>query len=199
MRKLQEHKRGEILGAAAAVFAAKGFHKTLMDDVASRAGIGKGTIYRYFTDKEDLFFSILDAGMEDLKVRLTAAAGTRQAPDHKLRAMIATMADFTLRNRPLIKLLPEIELKEIRKRVERIHQHNKALVTLVEREIQHGIDARVFRPGDAHIWARMISLMTRAAFGHGKAGGKGKTLHAIIDLFFHGIAAPPVTKRRRFP
>lgn len=189
MRTLQERKRRDILAAAAIVFAAKGFHKTLMDDVAARAGIGKGTIYRYFTGKEDLFFSILDAGMDDLQARLAGAAATRQAPDRKLRSMIATMAGFMLRNRPLIKLLPEIEQEEIRKRVKRIHQQNDILVKLMEREIQHGIDAGLFRPGDAHTWARMISLMTTAAFGHGKPAGRDKTLHTLIDLFFHGISA----------
>jgi AcrR family transcriptional regulator len=188
MRKLQERKRRDILTAAAAVFAAKGFHKTLMDDVAARAGIGKGTIYRYFTGKEDLFFSILDAGMDDLHARLAGAAATRQAPDRKLRSMIETMADFMLRNRPLIKLLPEIEQEEIRKRVKRIHQQNDFLVKLMEREIQHGIEAGSFRSGDARTWARMITLMTTAAFGHGKLAGKDKTLHTLTDLFFHGIA-----------
>jgi TetR/AcrR family fatty acid metabolism transcriptional regulator len=189
MRTLQEQKRREILGAAAAVFAAKGFHQALMDDVAARAGIGKGTIYRYFAGKEDLFFSILDAEVDDLRARLEHAAASRQSPDRALRAMIATLADFTLRNRPLMQLLPEIGQDEIRKRVKRIHRQNTALVNLVEREIRRGIDDGLFRAGDARTWARMISLMTRAAFGHGKPVARGRALRTLLDLFLHGIAS----------
>lgn len=66
MRSLSQRKKGEILKAAAAVFARKGYHRALVDEVAKAAGVGKGTVYRYFRDKEDLFFSILDQGIDRL-------------------------------------------------------------------------------------------------------------------------------------
>ncbi|MDO9026766.1 MAG: helix-turn-helix domain-containing protein, partial [bacterium] len=66
MRTVTDLKRQEILKAAATVFAKRGFQKTLMDDIAGQAGIGKGTIYRYFSSKDDLYFSILDQAVEDL-------------------------------------------------------------------------------------------------------------------------------------
>lgn len=190
MRTLQERKRREILAAAAAVFAARGFHQTLMDDVAARAGIGKGTIYRYFTDKEEMFFSILGAGMDDLHAQLVRASGARGAPDRKLAAMVETLADFSLRNRPLIRLLPEIEHEQVRKRVAWIHRQNHALVSLLEREIAAGIKAGLFRPGDAHTWARLIAVMARAAFGpfeKGKPPVRDRMVRTLLDLFFHGI------------
>jgi AcrR family transcriptional regulator len=52
---LRDQKEREILQAAAAVFAERGFRGTRVADIARRAGIGKGTIYEYFRSKEDLF------------------------------------------------------------------------------------------------------------------------------------------------
>lgn len=189
MRTLQEQKRRQILDAAATVFAAKGFHKALMDDVAARAGIGKGTIYRYFRDKEELFFSILDAGMDDLKAQLQVAAGRKNAPDRKLAAMVNTLVDFALRNRPLIRLLPEIEHDRVRTRVAVVHRHHTSLVALVEREINAGIKAGVFRPGDARAWARMVTMMSRTALGPPgtRPPAKARAVRTVLDLFLLGI------------
>ena len=48
----KEERAPEILEAALACFAEKGFAGTRMDDIARRAGISKGTIYLYFESKE---------------------------------------------------------------------------------------------------------------------------------------------------
>jgi AcrR family transcriptional regulator len=57
---LRDSKEKEILEAAAAVFAERGFRTTRVADVAERAGIGKGTVYEYFRSKEDLFLRLFD-------------------------------------------------------------------------------------------------------------------------------------------
>ena len=47
-------KRGDILGAGLHLFDEQGFHGTSMSEIAEAAGVGAGTIYRYFDGKEDL-------------------------------------------------------------------------------------------------------------------------------------------------
>ena len=49
-----------IIEAAADLFSRKGFSGTRIDEIAERAGIGKGTIYDYFKSKEDLFFAVFE-------------------------------------------------------------------------------------------------------------------------------------------
>src|ERR1700676_4886770 len=48
-------RRGAILAAALEEFSARGFAAARLDDVAARAGVGKGTIYLHFRDKQALF------------------------------------------------------------------------------------------------------------------------------------------------
>jgi AcrR family transcriptional regulator len=50
----KDEKRMLIAHAAVEVFADKGFERTKMDDVAREAGVGKGTLYEYYADKETL-------------------------------------------------------------------------------------------------------------------------------------------------
>ena len=49
-----QDKLNRILEAATIAFAEKGFHGTTIPDIADSAGVGAGTIYRYFANKEDL-------------------------------------------------------------------------------------------------------------------------------------------------
>src|ERR1700722_8166810 len=54
-RRRKEARPAEILDAALAVFAERGFAATRMDDIAERAGVTKGTIYLYFESKVAVF------------------------------------------------------------------------------------------------------------------------------------------------
>jgi AcrR family transcriptional regulator len=55
----KEARPGEIVAAALASFADRGYAATKLEDVAAAAGISKGTIYLYFPTKEDLFRAVV--------------------------------------------------------------------------------------------------------------------------------------------
>ncbi|MBX5204684.1 TetR/AcrR family transcriptional regulator [Rhizobium sp. NZLR1] len=55
----KDARPSEIVDAAMALFAENGFANTKLDDVARRAGVAKGTLYRYFDTKEALFRAVV--------------------------------------------------------------------------------------------------------------------------------------------
>src|ERR1700760_2412102 len=55
----KDARPGEIVAAALATFADRGYAATKLEDVAAAAGISKGTIYLYFSTKEDLFRAVV--------------------------------------------------------------------------------------------------------------------------------------------
>jgi AcrR family transcriptional regulator len=85
----------EILDAALACFAEKGFAGTRMDDVAARAGISKGTIYLYFESKEAVFKALarqsIGAQLEGVQSYLNAFEGSSA---DLLRFVITTIGGF---------------------------------------------------------------------------------------------------------
>ncbi|TCT37851.1 TetR/AcrR family transcriptional regulator [Martelella mediterranea] len=64
--KGSEEKRSAILDAAVTVFSRKGFANARIEDIARQAGIGKGTVYLYFPDKESLFKSLVASAVEPI-------------------------------------------------------------------------------------------------------------------------------------
>jgi AcrR family transcriptional regulator len=73
--QLLEARRNQILDAAAATFAAKGFHGATTKDIAGAAGVAEGTIYNYFDTKFDLLIGIVArlGEVEQLPVELEGA------------------------------------------------------------------------------------------------------------------------------
>ncbi|MES2253907.1 MAG: TetR/AcrR family transcriptional regulator [Pseudomonadota bacterium] len=85
----------EILDAALACFAEKGFAGTRMDDIASRADISKGTIYLYFDSKEAVFKALarqsIGAQLEGVLAHVNASQGSSV---ELLRFVIHTIGNF---------------------------------------------------------------------------------------------------------
>jgi len=55
-----ETRRQQILEAAIACFARKGFHQTTMEDIGQEAGLSPGLAYRYFDSKEDIILATIE-------------------------------------------------------------------------------------------------------------------------------------------
>ncbi len=62
-KRRKESRPNELLTAALELFVERGFAATRLEDVASRAGVSKGTLYLYFTSKADLFKAVVRGGI----------------------------------------------------------------------------------------------------------------------------------------
>lgn len=69
---LEARRRDEILTAAALVFAEVGYAVADVQLIADKLGIGKGTIYRYYPTKRELFLATVDRGLDELSARIDA-------------------------------------------------------------------------------------------------------------------------------
>jgi AcrR family transcriptional regulator len=79
-RRRKEARPDEILAAALASFAERGFAATRLEDVAARAGISKGTLYLYFSSKEELFKAVVRATIVPNIERVEALAASFDGP-----------------------------------------------------------------------------------------------------------------------
>lgn len=87
-------RKKDILEAALTLFAEKDFHEVTVDEIAERVGLSKGTLYLYFENKENLFFSIIQEKTDVLFNRLQAVA-KKEAPFlERLEEFIRSYLDF---------------------------------------------------------------------------------------------------------
>src|SRR4051794_29937131 len=107
----KEARPQEILEAALAVFAEKGFAAARMDDVARRAGVTKGTIYLYFPSKDELFKSLVREAIGGTLAQVTAYADAYQGSARELLVSVLRTIGTVMRTSDRI-VLPKIILAE---------------------------------------------------------------------------------------
>src|SRR5262249_55765501 len=99
----------KILAAAAQLFATHRFHEARMEDIAALAEVGKGTLYRYFQDKEELYTALLMRAGEGLSGRLRAAHDRAVGARARLVAIIEALLGYLDDNPHLLDLINHAE------------------------------------------------------------------------------------------
>lgn len=128
--------RARILHSAMELFGEKGFEDVPIDEVAARAGVGKGSVYRQFGSKEQLYAASVIEGFIQLRNRIESALAQTQSIPERITAIVHhTMAYFWTRRQFFILLRDPTKLpraQEVRYRKER--QQLSALLREVLRE-----------------------------------------------------------------
>jgi AcrR family transcriptional regulator len=84
----------EILAAAVELFSQQGFAATEVQQIANRAGVGKGTVYRHFVNKDKLFLAAADLGLRRLKDAVNQSADGLVTPLDRLRGGVVAFLQF---------------------------------------------------------------------------------------------------------
>lgn len=80
--------RQRIIRSATELFGAKGFEQVLTDEVALHAGVGKGSVYRQFGSKEQLYAATVIEGFKHLCNQIEAALGDAQSDRERLTTIV---------------------------------------------------------------------------------------------------------------
>ncbi|MBW2499202.1 MAG: TetR/AcrR family transcriptional regulator [Deltaproteobacteria bacterium] len=79
--------RRRILESARDVFFRDGFMRANLDEIAEKAGVAKGTLYRYFESKADLYVAVLARNSESFSDQMEAAAADGDSAVERLRSI----------------------------------------------------------------------------------------------------------------
>ena len=81
------NKRQQILDAAGVVFARKGYHKATVDEIIALADTGKGTVYNYFVNKEQLFYTLIQERSASFEQNSEAILSSAEPPLQKIHTL----------------------------------------------------------------------------------------------------------------
>src|SRR5262245_47172366 len=100
----------KILDAASKLFGTQRFHEVRMEDIAAEAEVGKGTLYRYFKDKEELYLALLGRESTQFTRRLRDEAALVDGPRAKLEALVKAIIAYFDEQLHLLELILRAEL-----------------------------------------------------------------------------------------
>ena len=102
-RERQRH-REEVLEAAEVVFAEKGFYRSTVEDVAERAEFSIGTLYNFFSSKEELYQSLMEMRIHQLNVEANAVLDEASNPEELIQAYIRAKIELSFKYESFAKL-----------------------------------------------------------------------------------------------
>jgi AcrR family transcriptional regulator len=199
-QRLKDIRPQQLLDAALTLFVEKGFAATRSEEVASLAGVSKGTLYLYYPSKEELFKAVVRQNMSKLIGEGGEIVG---AFDGSTSDLLITLFDIwwdRVGNSAACGL-HKVVLAEVRNFPELAQFYADEVIrpahSLFEGVVQRGIDRGEFRAVDtcavAHaVMAPMIFLMLhKHSFGACPVQGGDvdpkATLLAHADLMLHGL------------
>ena len=189
-----EFRTAGILEAARRVFATKGFSQATVDDIASAAGVAKGTIYLYYESKRDIYFAALKFGIEQMYSKLDEELKKVSTPEEKLRTLIGVKLAYFDDNRDFFKIYYS-ELGNICIHPGTIDNEFKAMyldqAKVVEAILKEGARKKIIRPVRTEQTAFAISdiirgVVTQRVLGWSKSK-ISQDVEFIFDLIWKGI------------
>jgi AcrR family transcriptional regulator len=168
-------RRQEILDAARQEFFERGFHDPIVDDVAARAEVSKGTIYLYFVSKEEILAHLLLEGLDLLLGDMKAVRERRPAlaPEPALRALAIAYLDFCQSNPHYFRLIMAFDRGRFEESISaELHQQvlDQSLLGLrfVAETIRAGTESGVFHASDpwqaaGSTWAALNGVLVLMA------------------------------------
>jgi AcrR family transcriptional regulator len=159
----KETKKMEILHAAMQVFAQKGVVNTKMIDIATAAGIGKGTIYEYFRSKEDIFASAYIYFFSMTKSMVQEGLSKEEDPPSQLSLVLNIPLDaFMHLGEEYADIMMDFWAEGIRtKNQDLLDAINlKGIYAsyrkMIQKILKEGIKKDVFKPMDTHSTAAVL-------------------------------------------
>jgi AcrR family transcriptional regulator len=193
-QRRKEARPSEILAAALAQFAERGYAATRLDDVARRAGVTKGTLYLYFPNKEELFKAVIRDTLVPELIRLTTVSATPSAA-----SIDGMIADFQRLAASPVGAIPKLVLGEAANFPEIARFYLDEVVgrglQAIRAMLQRGVDAGTFRAIDTEFAAYcviaplLLAVLWTHSFGHvaERPLDIANLCNAHRDLLLHGL------------
>jgi TetR/AcrR family transcriptional regulator len=192
----QDLARSQLLDAAEEVFGRKGYHDTTLKEIAALAEFSVGSVYSFFTNKDDLFLSIWVRRGEQFTPDLEAELAATGDPVDALHRIVDFEVGFFRRHpnfgRLVLRAGGHSVLSIETPRSAWLAANTEHVLGLHAEVVRQGQEAGEFRAGDPAAMARLLSGMVQAfqgidplVVGGDEPARMGlEELHAIVDAAF---------------
>lgn len=185
-------RRQAILHAAEQLFAEGRFDAVLMEDVARMAGVGKGTLYRYFSDKETLYFAVIFTGFGALQEQMLHE-GAEVDSVGRLERTVRALVHFFTRNRFMFRQMGrDAGVSSNRPEFCRQWQHHRSALLETIAGVLRKVSAQT-APEAPHLRtdAQILLGMIRACMRFDEPRlPPDQIVDEVVHVFLHGVARP---------
>ena len=198
----RQARREQVLRHAKRIFARKGYHRTNVADIITRARIARGTFYLYFQNKKDLFEELLNQVLGEMRHRIQRLRIGPGEPDpvEQLRNNLRRVLSFVLAERELIDILLNHSMGFDRDLDARIYDFYEKVADQIQRSLDLGIEMKLVRKCNTRAVAYCILGGIKEVVGQlsrNRRRGIGPLAEEILDFGLRGVAQPELLEGLR--
>jgi AcrR family transcriptional regulator len=200
----RQERRAQVLRHAKRIFARKGYHRTNVADIITRARIARGTFYLYFQNKRDIFEELLEQTLRELRnriQRLRIGPGEPN-PVEQLRDNLTRVLTFVLAERELTDILLNHSTGFDRELDARIRDFYERVADQIQRSLDLGIEMNLVRRCDTRAVAYCILGGVKEAVGQlsrERRRHAGTLAEEILGFGLCGVARPELLAAAGLP
>ncbi len=187
-------RRKEIINAAVKVFAEKGYHGAAMSEIAKEAEFSTGSLYNFFKNKEELYFSLLSEKIDALESQVDQAMEEADGIEDKLNNFVVTILGFFERERYFFKIFAEqrsnFDFSSKGFFADVVQEKYQQYLLKMVKIMQQGLDEGLFKPmAPAELAMTFIGIMHTLLFIYVNADQPyplQEKAPLALDIFFNG-------------
>jgi AcrR family transcriptional regulator len=193
-------RREEILETATALFAEQGFSDAVTQSLVERLGVGKGTLYRHFSSKRELFLAATDRVMRKMQDQVTANVAGIEDGLERIERGIATFLQFFADHPSFVELLIQERAYFKDRKRPTYFEHREVNVQRWKNLYRELMAAGRMREMPVE---RITTVMSNVLYGimvtnffNGQPAPADVQAREILDIIFLGALSEP--ERRRY-
>lgn len=152
----KEKKRERMLEAAAELFSKKNYHEVMMDDVARLTNVAKGTVYNYFSSKEELYFTIMSSKLGHLNSSLKNKIASEISVIDSLHTYVIHLYMFMMKYQNFFLMYQKEYMNAENKFCDELRLMNDELKSILSDIIFRGKKEKHFRDVDESFAVKII-------------------------------------------
>jgi AcrR family transcriptional regulator len=190
----KDQTKDKIKQVAAKTFSKYGFQKTTVDEIARSAHKAKGSVYYYYTSKEELFKAVVEQEISVLKSGLTrvivdSTDATSMIRNYLMNRMILMKSAINYHETLKVDFLESYEfLSQIRDDFTRFE------VEMMKAVLDRGVRENTFQIKDTLATSQVIILAIKAIeipfYNHNRIAEYEHTIVELIDILVRGLGKP---------
>lgn len=176
-------RKEEIIKAATQSFSLYGYKNTTMDQVARLASVGKGTIYTFFKNKEELFNEIVKTLIKDMQAAANEAIDEKLSFRENVHQAVYKMLEYRREHQLTIKLFQEkrdLGTPAVQTMMQKFEQ---SILTFIQHKVEQAIERGEIRKCDPEITAFIILKLYIALIFDWEKNYEPMTKEDIAHLF----------------
>jgi len=195
---LTEFRETEILRAARKVFADHGFAAATIEMIAAEAGVAKGTLYLYYTSKDEIFWMALSSRFREMLAQSRREVEAATGTEEKIRAALRVRFEFLRSDEQFLRMY----LTEFGQICGPGGAHREPMREMYRESAEYladvlaaGITAGELKQLDPLETAMALIELTKAVFAMRFSGLAGQNANFdgerfVFELFWNGVARP---------